>query len=116
MDVKVPKLAAIEGEIKVAAVHINNRQAINKGDLLIDVENNKVTLDVTAKQTGIVDNFSLKVGDIVQSEAVFMSIRPAEDNEVPAPRKLSIAEEVAFLRRENARLIAEIEKVKRFGI
>jgi len=109
MDVKLPELSSSMGETKITMIYVNDGQAVKEGDALLDVENEKVSLELPAPRSGVVDNFKVKVGDVVSSEQIILEIRDLHEGEQPAKKKMSLEEEVAFLRLENSRLLKELE-------
>jgi len=109
MDVKLPELSSSMGETKITAIYINDGQEVKEGDALLDVESEKVSLEVPSPHSGIIDNFKAKIGDVVSSEQIMLEIRDLLEGEQPANKKMSLEEEVAFLRIENSRLLKRLE-------
>ena len=110
MDIQAPELFDSMGEAKIAAVYVNDGQAVTANQALFDVELEKAVLEVIAPSAGIVYDFKAKVGDVIHSEQVIMLLREKLPGEQTADKKLPLEEEVAFLKAENARLKQQLEE------
>ncbi len=110
-DVKVPVLAESVSEATLMKWHKKQGDKVKRGDNLIDIETDKVTLEVAALSDGVLSEILKTDGEIVQSEEVIARIeseakapiKPAEEKkkeiqqeEVEAkeePQELSMPEE-----------------------
>lgn len=104
MDVKVPVLPESQGAIKVAGLYVNDGQYVKKYTVLFCLETDKVALDIESTCDGIVCDFQATLGDVVCVNQVMMTVREPEPNEQAVPDKMSLEDEVEFLKQELATL------------
>ncbi len=112
MDFLITEDLKYEKKIKVVAIHVNNGQLVSKGDFVIDVEVEKATITLEVEESGVFDEFHVQVGDFVKVGQKIAEIRELRPDETPTPKKLTLEEEVVFLREENARLQQELDSLK----
>src|SRR5512140_3433472 len=70
VSVLVPLLNANEPEARLVDIHVQDRQAVKKGDLLFTIETTKAASDVEAPEAGFVrvaaqEGDTLAVGDVL---------------------------------------------------
>ncbi|MGH8247823.1 MAG: biotin/lipoyl-containing protein, partial [Gammaproteobacteria bacterium] len=74
IDVKVPVLAESVAEASLMAWHKHAGEAVKRGDALIDIETDKVTLEVAAPSDGVRLEIIKGDGATVQSDEVIAKI------------------------------------------
>lgn len=89
VEVKVPVLAESVAEATLMKWHKNVGDTVSRGDSLIDIETDKVTLEVAAPDDGVITEILKQDGEDVQSEEVIARIDTgsAADKAVPAETK-----------------------------
>lgn len=87
MDIMVPDLPESVSDATVGTWHKNIGEPIKAGELLVDLETDKVVLEVPAPQDGILSEQCCATGDIVQAKALLAKLNP-----LPAEGKISPAE------------------------
>lgn len=120
IEIKVPELAESISEGTVLQWLIKVGDQVNKGESIVELETDKVNLEVTAEDSGIVTKLlkepgdTVEVGDIIavldaQSEA---GAAPAVQEEVPVPEQKQ--EELVAVNQASAQsTVQELEKGKR---
>ncbi len=89
---------------KLIEINVNSGQEVSHQQKVCLLASNNVVFEVVAPKHGIIYDFQYQLGDTVKPETVMMLIRDKSPYEIPTPKKLSLAEEVTFLREENFRL------------
>ena len=84
IDVKVPAYPDSIRTADVAKLYVSEGQLVYAGDILFEVETEKVVLEVMADCNGIIENITIANGDPVNSEQVVMTVKQLADNEMPA--------------------------------
>ncbi|MEH6393900.1 biotin/lipoyl-containing protein [Pseudoalteromonas sp.] len=84
IDVKVPAFPDSIRTADVAKLYVSEGQLVYAGDILFDVETEKVVLEVMADCNGIIENITIANGDHVNAEQVVMTLQQLADNEMPA--------------------------------
>jgi 2-oxoglutarate dehydrogenase E2 component (dihydrolipoamide succinyltransferase) len=87
VDVKVPVLAESVSEATLISWHKKQGDAIKRGDNLIDIETDKVTLEVAAMSDGVLSEILKGDGASVQSDEVIAHIDTGGKAERPAEQK-----------------------------
>jgi len=59
---------------------------VHVGDVLFDVETEKVVLEVVADYSGVIENITVSTGDHVSSEQVVMTLKESDVKETPKRR------------------------------
>jgi len=117
VDVKVPVLAESISEATLLNWHKKPGEAVRRGDSLIDIETDKVTLEVSALNDGVLAEILKQDGEMVNSNEIIARIetegkaaapRAAAATEQP-PAQQSLVEEVAEIKASPAvrNLLAE---------
>ncbi|MEW5009434.1 MAG: biotin/lipoyl-containing protein, partial [Cycloclasticus sp.] len=103
---KIPELgdAGISGT--VVSMSVNLGDSVACGDTLLEVETDKVVLEVPAEVAGVVDSFLIEVGQAVQQGHEFVSMTPVVE------QASSIAEEAAPAVEETQAAVEESLVVK----
>lgn len=85
IDVKVPVFSESVSEGTLLTWHKKVGQAVSRGDLIIDIETDKVVLEVTALQDGVLVEVLKNEGDTVESEELIARIDTAASAAAAAP-------------------------------
>ena len=80
IDVKVPAFPDSIRTADVAKLYVSEGQLVYAGDILFDVETEKVVLEVMADCNGIIENVTIANGDPVNSEQVVMTVKQLADS------------------------------------
>ena len=91
VEVKVPPLAESIADATVMEWRKQPGEAVKRGENLVDLETDKVTLEVTAPQDGVVQSLKKQNGDTVLSDELLAVI----DTEAKATVAASPATETA---------------------
>ncbi|MCG6984211.1 MAG: 2-oxoglutarate dehydrogenase complex dihydrolipoyllysine-residue succinyltransferase [Thiocapsa sp.] len=110
-EVRVPALPESVADATVAAWHKHPGDAVKREENLVDLETDKVVLEVPAPIDGILGEILAKEGDVVQSDAILALVeagtteKPVAGRQGPAatPEAIEPAAETAS---ENAPLVA----------
>ncbi|KTF18007.1 biotin/lipoyl-containing protein [Pseudoalteromonas sp. H105] len=84
IDVKVPVFPDSIRTAAIAKLYVSEGQLVYAGDVLFDVETDKVVLEVMADCNGIIENITIANGDHVNAEQVVMTVKQLTDSELPA--------------------------------
>ncbi len=93
MNVLMPQLGETVSEGTVAVWHKKVGDAVEKGDMLIDVETDKVATEITAPESGVLASISVPEGETVDVGTILAVI--AVEGEVVEGSSDSIAAEAA---------------------
>ena len=101
IDIKVPVLAESIAEASLLSWHKNIGDMVKRGDNLIDIETDKVTLEVSAPDDGILTEILKQEGDQVKSDEIIARIN-TETKQVtqPAPKEQGVSEQQTLLETE----------------
>lgn len=91
VDVKVPVLAESVSEATLISWHKKQGDVVKRGDNLIDIETDKVTLEVAALSDGVLTEIIKGNGENVQSDEVIARIDSSGKSEKPAEAKKAAA-------------------------
>jgi len=87
VDVKVPVLAESVSEATLISWHKKQGDTVKRGDNLIDIETDKVTLEVAAMNDGVLSEILKNDGATVQSDEVIAHIDTGGKADKPADQK-----------------------------
>ncbi len=82
-DVIVPTLPESTQSAEITKIHVNEGQQVDVGDVLFDVETDKVVLEVVADHSGVIEKITISTGHEVSSEQVVMILKESEVKETP---------------------------------
>jgi 2-oxoglutarate dehydrogenase E2 component (dihydrolipoamide succinyltransferase) len=88
-EVRVPQLPESVADATVVAWHKQPGDRVTEGDALVDLETDKVVLEVPAPADGILGEIRTKVGDVVAAEVVLGVLLPAGAAQAAAPTQQS---------------------------
>ncbi len=83
LTVQIPLLNPNEPDALLAAVHVSEGQAVQKGDLLCTLETTKSTAEVEAEASGYLRGLRLQAGQTVKAGEIFAFITPSPSGELP---------------------------------
>ncbi|THF83971.1 2-oxoglutarate dehydrogenase complex dihydrolipoyllysine-residue succinyltransferase [Deinococcus sp. KSM4-11] len=84
-DIKVPVFSESVSEGTLLAWHKHPGEAVKRGDLLAEIETDKVVLEIQAQQDGVLQSVVKNEGDTVLSEEVLGTLGEAGSAPAPAP-------------------------------
>lgn len=70
----VPELPEALVDACISNIYCQQGQEVNCGDVLFDVETDKVVLEVTADISGVITDIQVAIGDFVNAEQIAMII------------------------------------------
>jgi pyruvate/2-oxoglutarate dehydrogenase complex dihydrolipoamide acyltransferase (E2) component len=76
VDVHIPKMGMSTVDVDITAVHVEPNQHVSAGDLLVEVDSEKVTYEIAAETAGTVVEVLVQVGDIRNVGDVMLRIEP----------------------------------------
>jgi 2-oxoglutarate dehydrogenase E2 component (dihydrolipoamide succinyltransferase) len=88
-EVRVPALPESVADATVLSWHKRPGEGVTKDENLVDLETDKVVLEVPAPADGVLGEIRSPEGDVVQADAVLGLIEPAS---APAGSRLAVAE------------------------
>lgn len=87
VEVKVPVLAESVAEATLMDWHKNVGDTVTRGDSLIDIETDKVTLEIAAPNDGVLTEILKQTGDQVLSDEIIAKIETEMSDTQVAPTK-----------------------------
>jgi 2-oxoglutarate dehydrogenase E2 component (dihydrolipoamide succinyltransferase) len=76
-DLRTPELPESVADATVVALHGEPGQAVRRGELLVELETDKVVLEVPAPSDATLEGFTVAVGDVVTGGTVLGHLLPA---------------------------------------
>lgn len=87
IEILIPDLPESTKQAQISTIYVNEGQKVSEGDVLFDVETDKVVLEVVSQSAGVIDNFQVVTGDFVSANQLAMNVRSIQGNEVPNESK-----------------------------
>ncbi|OGV27588.1 MAG: dihydrolipoamide succinyltransferase [Legionellales bacterium RIFCSPHIGHO2_12_FULL_37_14] len=84
IEVKVPSLPESVTDATIAAIHKKVGEFVERDENLVDLETDKVVLEVPAPQSGKLKELQVKVGDVVKAKQILLVIDETAKAEKPA--------------------------------
>lgn len=78
VEIKVPMLPESITEAQVAMWHKKEGDFCQEGDVIAELETDKVMLEVVATTEGVIDTVQVSEGDVVDADTVLATINPKE--------------------------------------
>ncbi|TRW49524.1 2-oxoglutarate dehydrogenase complex dihydrolipoyllysine-residue succinyltransferase [Aliidiomarina halalkaliphila] len=78
IEIKVPELPESVADGTIATWHVKEGDTVSRDQNLVDIETDKVVLEVVAESDGVVGKISAQEGDTVKSQEVIGSIEEGE--------------------------------------
>ncbi|WP_288481702.1 2-oxoglutarate dehydrogenase complex dihydrolipoyllysine-residue succinyltransferase [uncultured Deinococcus sp.] len=94
-DIKVPVFSESVSEGTLLTWHKKPGEAVTRGEVLAEIETDKVVLEVTAQQDGVLTGIAKQEGDTVLSEEVLGTVGEAGSAPAPAPASAVSADPAA---------------------
>ncbi|MGH8521761.1 MAG: 2-oxoglutarate dehydrogenase complex dihydrolipoyllysine-residue succinyltransferase, partial [Gammaproteobacteria bacterium] len=107
LEIKVPVLAESIADARVLEWHKQPGDRIGRGEHLTDLETDKVTLEITAPEAGMLKEVYKNAGETALSQEVLAVIDTADQVEQPADKELSTPKPAAVPRRLSEEAPAE---------
>ena len=85
IEVKVPVLPESVSDATIATWHKKPGDAVRRDENLVDLETDKVVLEVPSPVDGVIKELKFKAGDTVTSSQVIAIIEPGAVAAAPAP-------------------------------
>ncbi len=76
IDIKAPAFPESVADGEIAAWHKEEGDAVSRDELIVEIETDKVVLEVVAPQDGVVTKILAVVGDTVQSQQLLAELTP----------------------------------------
>ena len=111
VEVKVPPLAESIADATVMEWRKQPGEAVKRGENLVDLETDKVTLEVTAPQDGVVQSLKKQNGDTVLSDELLAVIDTEAKATVAASPATETAAQVASAAASGSAPVAEPAKL-----
>ncbi len=112
VEVKVPVLPESVTEATVLAWHKKEGDFVNRDENLVDLETEKVVLEVPAPVNGLIEKLLKKDGDVVSGDELLAIIEPKAASEAPAAAAAeSSMEEQAATNRQGADLSPAVSRL-----
>ena len=86
-DIKVPTFPESVEDGAIATWHKQVGDSFNRDELLVEIETDKVILEVPAPQDGTLTKITAKVGDIVKTQQVIGAFGPLKQSKATAAVK-----------------------------
>ena len=86
-EIIIPKLPESTINAEISNIYVNEGQTVKSGDVLFDVETDKVVLEVPCSEDGIIEKFNISLGDSVSSEQIAMLLKQHQSTDVPVDSK-----------------------------
>ena len=77
---KVPELPESVADATVMALHKKPGEVVRRGEVLVELETDKVVLEVPAPNDGVMDELAVEEGAVVQADAVLGYLRAMDGN------------------------------------
>lgn len=85
IEIKVPVLPESVADATIATWHKKIGEMVEQDDNLVDIETDKVVLEVVAPERGVIEKVIKNVGDTVLAEEVIALFKPMKDTQSAAP-------------------------------
>ncbi len=102
IEIKAPQFPESVAEGSVATWHKQEGEGVSRDELLVDIETDKVVLEVVAPADGVLKKVFKNEGDTVQSQEVLGEMEKGEAPEAPAKQDASKAESAKAEKEEGA--------------
>lgn len=93
IELRVPPLPESVSDATVLSWHKQAGDSVNRDETLVDLETDKVVLEVPAPETGVLKEIRFQDGDTVQAEDILAMIEPGISAPVEEPPRTRTAQE-----------------------
>lgn len=76
IEIKAPAFPESVADGEVAAWHRSEGDAVSRDELIVEIETDKVVLEVVAPQDGVITKIHALQGDVIQSEQLLATLEP----------------------------------------
>lgn len=87
IDVKVPMLPESVADATISTWHKKVGDSVARDENIVDLETDKVVLEVPAPEDGVIEAIICQEGDIVNAEQIIAKIKPGKADAKAAPAK-----------------------------
>ena len=77
IEVKVPTLPESVSDATIAVIHKKVGDAVQREENLVDLETDKVVLEVPSPVSGVVKSIKVTAGDVVQAQQLLFTVEEA---------------------------------------
>ena len=91
IEIKAPAFPESVADGEVAAWHKNEGDAVARDELIVEIETDKVVMEVVAPEAGVISKIHVQEGETIESEALLAVLEPGA---VAAAPKAEAAEDV----------------------
>ena len=84
-EIKVPPLPESVSDATIAALHKKVGDRVRRDENLVDLETDKVVLEVPSTVDGVIRELKVKVGDTVNSDQLLIIVEEGAAAAAPAP-------------------------------
>ena len=102
IEIKAPSFPESIADGEVAAWHKQEGEAVSRDELLVEIETDKVVLEVVAPADGVISKIHAQVGETVQSEQLLAALEEGQAAQQSAPTKAAPAIEKSTTEDESA--------------
>ena len=120
IEIKAPTFPESVADGEVAAWHKNEGDAVARDELIVEIETDKVVMEVVAPEAGVISKIHVQEGETIESEALLATLEPgavaaapeaAAAEEAPLAPEAEPAVDVAALLGPAARQLVEEHKL-----
>jgi len=85
IEIKAPAFPESVADGEVASWHKQEGEPVTRDELIVEIETDKVVLEVVAPESGVITAIHAKEGETIQSEQLLASLEPGEAAAVAQP-------------------------------
>lgn len=109
MKVVVPFLPESTDGATISALHVKEGDSVTEGQILLELETDKVVLEVPAVANGSISKLSVLCGDFVASEQMLMELSGPDVSLYEKTETVEVDPESYYLEEENESSLAKEE-------
>ena len=76
IEIKAPAFPESVADGEVAAWHKQEGEAVSRDELIVEIETDKVVMEVVAPEEGVITKIHVQQGDVIQSEQLLATLEP----------------------------------------
>lgn len=112
IEIKVPVLPESVADAMIAKWYKSVGEHVEEGENLVDLETDKVMLEVPAPESGVIESISHQEGESVESGVVLCQLSAGDAAKAPAPSEQAIqSEETTDVQSEDASLSPAVRRL-----
>jgi len=85
IEIKAPAFPESVADGEVAAWHKREGDAVARDELIVEIETDKVVMEVVAPEAGVISKIHVQEGEVIESEALLAVLEPGATAAAPAP-------------------------------